>query len=114
MQKNKPQQKKKFRLLLDSAFAKSDQFPKIRKKAKLLHAVYDLGLSAQAEDREIYQKAFENNCFVLTINFDDFKKLTRAGRPEVIGIGSQLSNEEIDKIVSKFITGKNSNNYITV
>ncbi|PIR80004.1 MAG: hypothetical protein COU25_02545 [Candidatus Levybacteria bacterium CG10_big_fil_rev_8_21_14_0_10_35_13] len=108
MHQNKKSKKiKKFRLLLDSAFARPDQFPKLSKKVKLLHAVHSLGLSRQAEDSHIYQKAIEANCFVLTVNFRDFKKFIRQGKPGVIGIDSQLSNEEIDLTVSKFVSGKN-------
>lgn len=103
--------KRKFRLLLDSAFAKPDQFPKLFNKAKLVHVVHDLGLSRQAEDEDIYQKAIETNCFVLTINFKHFKKFVINGKPGVIGINSQLSNNEIDLIVAKFISGKNPDDF---
>ncbi len=89
--------KKKFRLLLDSAFAKADAFPKLCKRANLAHAVHDLKLSNQAEDEEIYQKAIQNNRFVLTINFKHFRKLVKKDLPGIIGIESQLSNEDIDK-----------------
>lgn len=114
MRKNKSSRKlpRKFRLLLDSAFARSKYFPKLKKKANLAHAVHDLGLSPQAEDEEIYQKAIKENRFVLTINFKDFQKLVKKGRPGVLGIESQLSNQEIDKKISKFISGKNSEDFI--
>lgn len=101
------EQKRKFRLLLDSAFANSKSFPKLNKKVNLAHAVYDCGLSRQAEDEEIYQKAIEEDRFVLTINFKDFRKLVKRGKPGILGIESQLSNEEIDRLVSKFLSGKN-------
>lgn len=103
---------KKFRLLLDSAFAKPSAFPKLKKKANLAHAVHDCGLSVQAEDKEIYQKAIEQNRFVLTINFKDFKKLVKAGKPGIIGIESQLTNDEIDKLVSGFLSAKDPEGYI--
>lgn len=103
---------RKFRILLDSAFAKPASFPRLKKKANLAHAVYGLKLSQQAEDKEIYQKAVQGNRFVLTINFKDFKKLVKTNGPGIIGIESQLSNEEIDRIVTKFISGKNPANYI--
>lgn len=113
MHQNKNTNKKrKFRLLLDSAFAKPDQFPKLAKKAKLLHAVHDLGLSKQAADIDIYQKAIEENCFVLTINFRHFRKFVVSGKPGVIGIDSQLSNNEIDSIVVNFISGKNPDDFL--
>lgn len=103
--------KRKFRLLLDSAFARPDQFPKLTKKAKLLHVVHDLRLSSQAEDEDIYQKAIEEDCFVLTINFKHFRKFVYSGKPGVIGIDSQLSNNDIDSIVVEFISGKNPDDF---
>ncbi|MBI2334968.1 DUF5615 family PIN-like protein [Candidatus Daviesbacteria bacterium] len=111
MRKNKSPQKKKFRILLDSAFAKPESFPKLKKKVNLAHAVHDFKLSPQAEDEEIYQKAMDKNRFVLTINFKDFRKLVRKDKPGIIGIESQLTNEEIDKKVSDFISGKNPQDY---
>lgn len=104
--------KGKFRFLLDSAFASPSKFPKLSKKTKLIHPVHDLGLSAQTADEDIYQKAIENKCFVLTINFKDFRKFVRHGKPSVIGINSQLSNENIDKLVTDFISGKNPGDFL--
>jgi len=106
-----PKKKKKFRILLDSAFAKPDSFPKLKKKANLAHAVHDLGLSAQAEDEEIYQKAVEQNRFVLTINFKDFRKFVKEDKPGTLGIDSQLTNQEIDEKVTNFISGKDPEDY---
>jgi predicted nuclease of predicted toxin-antitoxin system len=106
LQKQKIPKKKKFRILLDSAFAKPDAFPKLRKKANLAHAVHDLGLSSQAEDEEIYQKAVGEERFVLTINFKDFRRLVKKGKSGILGIESQLTNEEIDQKVVEFLKDK--------
>lgn len=103
---------KKFRLLLDSAFARPDQFIKLRKKANIAHSVHDYGLSFQAEDVDIYQKATTENRFVLTINYKDFRKLIKEGRAGVIGIDSQLTNKEIDEVVTEFIKGKNPDDFL--
>lgn len=103
--------KKKFRILLDSAFAKCEAFPRLKKKANIAHAVHECKLSPQAEDEEIYQKAVSENRFVLTINFKDFRKLVKKNVPGILGIESQLSNEEIDKKVSNFISDKNPEDY---
>ena len=111
MRKSKSPQKKKFRILLDSAFAKPEAFPKLREKSNLAHAVYDLKLSPQAEDEEIYQKATKEKRFVLTINFKDFRKLAKLGKSGIIGVESQLSNEEIDKLVSNYLSGKNPKDF---
>lgn len=54
----------------------------------------------------------KEDMFVLTINFKHFKKLVKKGRPGIIGIESQLSNVEIDELVSDFITGKNPADYL--
>ena len=99
-------------MLLDSAFARTILFPKLSRKANIAHGVYDLGLSRQSEDSEIYQKAVQENRFVLTINFKDFKKIVRRGKVGIIGIESQLSNEEIDKKVSSFLSNKNPDDFL--
>ncbi len=111
MQKVKSPKKKKFRLLLDSAFARSMAFPKLAKKANIAHAVYDLGLSPQAEDGDIYQKAVEENRFVLTINFKDFRKLVKKEKTGIFGIESQLTNQEIDNKVSRFLSNKDPQDF---
>lgn len=97
--------------MLDSAFAKPELFPRLKKKANLAHAVHDYNLSPQAEDEEIYQKAMDENRFVLTINFKDFRKLVKRGKSGIIGIESQLSNSDIDKLVSEFISEKDPEEY---
>ncbi len=97
--------------MLDSAFASPIKFPKLNRKAKLIHPVHDLGLSAQTADEDIYQKAIENKCFVLTVNFKDFRRFVKHGMPSVIGINSQLSNRNVDKLVTEFISGKNPDDF---
>jgi len=104
--------RRKFRFLLDSAFAAPGKFTKLSKKAKLIHPVIDLGLSPQTADEDIYQKALEQNCFVLTVNFKDFKKFLSRGMGGIVGINSQLSNSQIDEIVTKFISGKNPDDFL--
>ncbi len=103
---------RKFRFLLDSAFANPGKFPKLNKKAKLVHSVINLGLPPTAEDKDIYQKAIEKNCIVLTINFDDFRKLVKSNTAGVIGIPSQQTNDEIDELVTEFIAGKDPNDFL--
>lgn len=112
MHKTKASRKKKFRLLLDSAFAKPESFPKLKKKANLAHIIHNYGMSSQAEDKEIYQKAVSENRIVLTINFKDFRQLVKKGQPGILGIESQLANMEIDQIVSDFISDKNPEDLI--
>ncbi|MBI4079213.1 MAG: DUF5615 family PIN-like protein [Candidatus Levybacteria bacterium] len=97
---------------MDSAFAVTTQFPKLRKKANIAHCVHDYGLSIQAEDKEIYQTAVKENRFVLTVNFKDFKPMVGGGKPEVIGIPSQLTNQQIDETVCTFISDINPNDFV--
>lgn len=111
MQKVKPRKKKKFRLLLDSAFARIQLFPKLAKKANIAHGVYNLGLFRESEDSEIYQKAIQENRFVLTINLKDFKKLVKIGKPGILGIESQLTNKEIDEKVTEFLSNKDPEDF---
>lgn len=112
MHNNPPQKKKKkFRILLDSAFARCEAFPRLKKKANIAHAVHECKLSPQAEDQEIYQKAVSEDRFVLTINFKDFRRLVKPGKPGIIGIESQLSNDDIDKLVTNFLSDKNPEDF---
>jgi len=110
--KAKKKHPKKFHLLLDVAFAKSEAFSRLKKKANLAHAVHDLGLSYRAEDKDVYEIAIKSNRFVLTINFKHFKKLVRNGKPGIIGIESQLSNDEIDRKVTRFLSGKDPDDFL--
>ncbi len=112
MHKPKVARRKKFRILLDSAFAKTAAFPLLKRKTNLAHCVHELGLSYQAEDEEIYQTAVKENRFIITINFKDFKKLVKHGKPGIIGIESQLTNDQIDKKVTAFLVGKNPPDFL--
>ncbi len=87
-------------------------FPHLKKKANCIHPVHDLDLSPQTEDKQLYQIAVQENRFILTINFKDFKKLVKRGMPGIIGIESQLTNEQIDKKVTLFLSNKNPQEYI--
>lgn len=97
---------------MDSAFAPVKAFPLLAKKANLKNAYFDFGLPKQCEDSEIYQKAIADNRFVLTVNFNDFNRLIKKDKPGIIGIPSQLTNAEIDKMVSSFLIGKNPNDFL--
>ena len=93
--------------MLDTAFAPTKDFPHLSKKANLKNAYFDFGLPKQCEDQEIYQRAIEDNRFVVTINFDDFKKLIKQDKPGIIGIRSQLTNADVDAVLSKFVSVNN-------
>ncbi len=70
------------------------------------HVRHTLRLSPTTEDKDIYQKATEEKRHVVTID-DDFKKLVKPKKAGVIIIPSELSNEDIEKELLKFISGKN-------
>lgn len=112
-QGKKSKQKKfpKFRLLLDTEFAKPSTFKKLQKKASIKHVRHNFNLPRQAEDEEIYNIAKKEELFVVTMNFKHFKKLVRRNSPGVFSLDSGLSNEQIDTILSNFVSGKNPNNY---
>lgn len=104
--------RKKFRLLLDAAFAGPSNFPLLGKKANITHIVHSHQLSYQADDSEIYNLAIKENRFVVTINYKHFKKLVKLNRPGVIAIPAYLSNTDIEKLLIKFMSGKDPENYI--
>lgn len=99
---------------MDSAFAKPEFFPKLKKKTNLAHCVHDYQMSPQAEDKEIYQKAISENRFVLTINYRHFRKLVKKDKPGIFSIESELSNKEIDEKVTKFLSGKDPDSFTGV
>ncbi|MEK7517578.1 MAG: DUF5615 family PIN-like protein [Patescibacteria group bacterium] len=112
MRTKKPKQKKfpKFRLLLDSAFAKPYVFKKTIKKTSIRHIRHDFNLSPETEDQEIYSLASKKEMFVVTLDLG-FRKLTKQNAAGVLILSSGLSNEEIDDKLSIFISGKNPQDY---
>lgn len=97
--------------MLDTAFAPAKDFPHLAKKANVKNAFFDLKLPRQCGDEEIYQKAIADNRFVVTINFDDFRKLVKRKRPGIFGIPSQLTNAQIDQLFTNFISGKDPKDF---
>lgn len=73
--------------------------------------VFDYGLSPQCSDEEIYRLATKENRFVITIDHD-FKKFVHAGKPGSLTIPAELSNEEIDTVLSNFLKEKNPDEYM--
>ena len=49
--------------------------------------------------------------FVVTMNYKHFKKFVRKNLPGVFVLDSGLSNEQIDVILSDFISSKNPKDY---
>lgn len=74
--------------------------------------VFDYNLPPQCSDAEIYQLAMQENRFVVTINYQDFRRLVKKGKPGVICIPSELSNREIDTMLSDFLSAKNPDDYL--
>lgn len=112
MRHKKSKQKRflKFRLLLDSAFAKPATFKKAGKKASIKHIRHDFNLAPQTEDKDIYNLAVRKGMFVVTIDHD-FKKFVQKDCPGVLVLNSGLTNLEIDNALSSFIHGKNPKDF---
>lgn len=54
----------------------------------------------------------ETNRFVVTINFGDFRKLIKPHKPGIIGIRSQLTNADIDALLTRFVSINRAENCI--
>ncbi len=98
-------------MLLDAAFARPRTFTRLYKKANVTHVVFDYNLPPQCSDEEIYQLAVKEDRFVVTINYQDFKKLIKKGKPGIIALPSELSNQEIDQLLCQFLSMKNPADY---
>jgi len=100
----------KFRILLDSAFAKPQVFKKLCKKASVKHIRHNFNLAPETEDQEIYILASQKGMFVVTLDLG-FKKLAKQNAAGVLILSSGISNEEIDNKLSTFVSGKNPQDY---
>lgn len=92
--------------MLDTAFAHPSVFKKLKTKANLKHVRHDYSLSRQAEDKDIYQLATKERRLVITID-NDFTRLVKSKQAGILLINPYLSNKEIDRTLSDFISGKN-------
>lgn len=102
--------KRKFRLLFDVTFAHPFVFKRLAKKSNLAHVRHTYNLSPQAEDEHIYQIAQDTERIIVTQDVG-FKMLVKPKKPGIFVIPSYLSNEKIDKILTKFISDKNPEDY---
>jgi predicted nuclease of predicted toxin-antitoxin system len=96
--------------LLDTAFAHPSVFIKLKSKTSLKHVRHNYNLPRQAEDKDIYQLATKEDRFVVTID-NDFTKLVKPKQAGIILINAYLSNDEIDKTICNFISGKNPDDF---
>ena len=48
---------------------------------------------------------------MLTINFNDFKKLVKKNGPGILGVESQLTTAKMDALVAEFLSGKDPEKY---
>ena len=101
-------------MLLDAAFARPLTFTHLYKKANVTHVVFDYNLPPQCSDAEIYQLAIQENRFVVTINYQDFRRLVKKAKPGVICVPSELSNKEIDALMCNFISAKDPDDYLGI
>ncbi|MEK7521889.1 MAG: DUF5615 family PIN-like protein [Patescibacteria group bacterium] len=95
---------------MDTAFPHPSVFVKLVKKANLAHCRHTFNLSRQAEDKHIYQIAFETDRIVITMD-EDFNRIVRNQRAGVFLLPSGLSNTKIDALITKFIRGKNPTDF---
>lgn len=109
--KPKKQKLKKFRLLLDTAFAESSLYSKLYKLANLKHCRHDFNLSREAEDEYIYTIAVAENRIVLTQD-GGFKKQVKPSSPGVIIAPSYITRDEMDTVISDFLRGKNPDDFM--
>lgn len=100
----------KFRFLLDSAFAKPQTFKKLLRKASVKHIRIDFKLAPETEDQAIYQLASQEDIIIVTLDLG-FKKIVKQKGAGVFMLSSGLSNEQIDILLSDFISGKNPQDY---
>lgn len=96
---------KKFRFLLDAAFAGPNVFKIVSKKANLAHVYHTFHLSRQAEDEDIYILGCKEDRLIVSAD-NDFKKYVKKGGTGVLVIRSHLSNEQIDNLLLSFIKGR--------
>ncbi len=96
---------------MDESFTRKEIFIRLIKKAKVIH-VFELFHHGQIEDSDIYKEAIKDNRFVVTFNFKHFKKLVQKGRPGIIGLPADVSNEEIDLMLTDFVSKYNPDNYL--
>ncbi len=69
-----------------------------------------MGFSRQIEDQDIYNVAAKEERFVITINFKDFRKFVKKGKPGIIALPANLSNDDIDLVLTDFISKNNPQN----
>lgn len=97
---------KQFKLLLDTAFAAPRNFKKLYKAAHLEHIRFTYKQSPTVEDKHIYELATREKCIVITID-EDFKRLHKENMAGVFIIPAYLDTDGWDKLICKFIKGKN-------
>jgi predicted nuclease of predicted toxin-antitoxin system len=96
--------------LLDTAFAHPSVFKRLKTKAGIKHVRHDYNLSRQTEDKDIYVIATKENRIIVTQD-DGFRKQILGKGTGVIIIPSYLTNDEIDLVVSEYISGRNPDDF---
>lgn len=98
-------------MLLDTAFAHPFVFKRLSKKTNLKHVRHDYNLPREADDEDIYDLATREKRFVVTQD-KGFDRQTKVKGTGVLIIPSYLTNEEMDKILSDFISGKDPDDFV--
>lgn len=96
--------------MFDAAFAKPSIFKKLFKKANIAHIRHTYNLSPQTEDTQIYQVATQGDRIIVTQD-GDFRALVKPTGAGVFTIPSYVTNEEIDSLLTEYISGKDPKDF---
>ena len=96
--------------MLDTAFAHPFVFKRLIRKASIKHVRLDYRLPRQTDDEDIYNLATLEDRIIVTQDKRFDKQITIKGTG-IIVIPSYLTNEEIDILLSDFISGKDPKDY---
>lgn len=77
----------------------------------MAHVRYNYNLSPQAEDQEIYILATKDERIIITQD-EGFKKQIKLKGTGILVIPPYLDSSQIDEILTKFISGKNPEDFL--
>lgn len=94
----------KHKILLDENFYVRSYLPKLNSKFTVKHIAKDLNHSSWS-DLKIFQFAAKNKYILVTFNIKDFVEFAELNEDfGVIGISTNLNEEEIDKKLTSLFT----------
>lgn len=97
----------KHKILLDENFPNRSFFPSLNSKFTIKHIAKELKHSGWSDD-QIYKFAQKEKMVIVTFNIKDFAEFVDISHTTgIVGVSSNLSNEDIDKKLTALFT-KNS------